>query len=61
MRYMAKRNDKSAKSRGFKLVSFETDLESWKAFRILAIERGSTASELIRSLIKAELSKVRRR
>ena len=58
---MAKTIDKSAKARGFKLVSFETDLDSWKAFRILAIERGLTASELIRNLIKAELKAGKRR
>ena len=52
---MAKNDDKSAKSRGFKLVSFEIPDELWKDFRIHAIREGKTGSALMRELILNEL------
>lgn len=52
---MAKKADKSAKSRGLKLVSFEIEGEKWQAFRIHAIREGTTSSALIRRLIEEEI------
>ena len=51
----AKVKDRSAKSRGLKLVSFEIEPELWQAFRIQAILEDKTSSALLRDLIKIEL------
>ena len=47
--------DRSAKARGFKLVSFEIEADLWQAFKIHAIREDKTSSALIRGLIKGEL------
>jgi len=58
---MAAKNDRSAKVRGFKLVSFEIDDEIWKEFRILAINEGCTSSAYLRDLIMKELKDKKKR
>lgn len=52
---VAKKADKSAKSRGLKLVTFEMDAGKWQAFRIHAIKSGKNASELLREMVDREL------
>ncbi len=52
---MANKNDRSAKARGLKLVSFEIDDEIWREFKILSIYKGITSSAYIRELIQKEL------
>ena len=47
--------DRSARARGFKLVSFEIEADLWQAFKIHAIREDKTSSALIRELIKGEL------
>lgn len=53
--------DRSAKARGFKLVSFEIDSDLWQAFRIHAIKQAKTSSAIIRELIEAEVKHRRTR
>ena len=52
---MAKKTDKSAKGRGLKLVTFEIDVARWKVFRMHALRRDLTASELLRAMVEKEL------
>lgn len=52
-----KKKDRSAKSRGFTLISLEIDAKLWKAFKIHAIDIEKTSSALIRELMEAELKR----
>lgn len=52
---MKKKQDRSAKARGLKLVSFEIEAEKWQVFRIHAIKLKKSCSEIIREMINEEI------
>jgi hypothetical protein len=52
-----KMKGKSARDRGFKLVSFEIEPDTWDEFRILAIRQKTSSSELLRDLVRGAIKR----